>query len=647
MDTNQLEEIDLNKVMVIEDNQRHRRVLSAFLNKHFHNIQIIAVNPKEQKLPGRKYHWQDYDLIFISLHYQRDIMKKWYQHLIGVRPPAIFIDDFSDNNEALEVTSYGAVDYLAKHKMNPKRMMAAILSTLGDRLLEAVTEEYPAMTLDDILDAKKSLNNEDVARQSAPSHRETDRLETTGVIHTPDLPAYIQKHTNEELREGPIDLDSEELQEQALEMEKTGQISIINVDDLEENLPIEKQAQSYNDATIVADHVKAIPEEQISDDDATIVANQFIEETDPAAEKTSLLDSIIDNDATVVAAHVADPPPSTEIDDDATIVADHIHHDISDDATVVADQIHMEREHKAFDFETSIGTTAYNENDIEQFWPFTMDDIAEGKARINYYQVIDLIGVGGMSAVFKVMRERDGDISAMKIINTSMLEDQTIKERFIREFKIGKTIENKHLIKIYAQGFEGDIAYIVMEHLDGLSLKDKIKRRMLSPKLTLRYLKNVAAAVGELHAHNIIHRDLKPSNIMFRGDGTLVVADFGISKALNQPSESALTREGEMVGTPYYVSPEQALGHQVDERSDYYALGLILYEMIQGKHPYSGRKALEVMYAHVRDPVPLFHGQWEEYNNILAHLLAKNPDDRYKDTDELFRDIDKVANALK
>jgi serine/threonine protein kinase len=293
---------------------------------------------------------------------------------------------------------------------------------------------------------------------------------------------------------------------------------------------------------------------------------------------------------------------------------------------------------------------------IEQYWPFTIDDIREGNARIRYYKVIDLIGVGGMATVFKALRERDGDITAMKILNTTAAKDNTLKERFIREFEYSKDLSHEHLVHIYAQGFEGDIAYIVMELLQGVDLRAKIRKRDVSPNMAMIYLRQIAIALDELHNHEIIHRDLKPSNIMFRNDGTLVVADFGVSKKMGSqkavdPSQEGevvsqravdLTREGEFVGTPFYVSPEQALGHEADERSDLYALGMILYEMFMGRHPYYGKKAIEAMHAQVSDPVPLLPSEFDNVNDILVSLLAKEPEDRFSTAAELIQAVDEM-----
>lgn len=543
------DKITLNRVMIIEENLSHLRVLSHFLVHNFPQLKITTVDPGNNLLPGREYNWQDYDLIFISLHQNRDARKIWYQALIGIRPPAVFVDDYFDDNEALEITSFGAVDYIAKHNMQPERLISAVLSARGDRLINAETEKVPVTQLNELF-----------------SEHAKKPAERTAVVDISKVREHLRSQVEETLSREAINLDSTSGQHKAIEFEDTGQITTIDPKSL-----------------------TALP-----------------------------------TDATIIAEHIKDPEALPDIDRPSES-------DFREDDTPS----------RAFDFESSIASPALNSH-LENTWPFTMDDIRAGRARINYYQILDLIGVGGVASVFRAERDRDGDITAMKIINTKAVADDTIKERFLREFQVGKNISSKHLVEIYAQGFEDDIAYIVMELLDGNSLKDKINHSQLSPRTAINHLKSIAMGLHELHEYGIIHRDLKPGNIMFRNDGTLVLVDFGISKMLHQKPGSTLTKEGEMVGTPLYISPELALGNKIDARSDIYALGLILYEMIRGRHPFAGKKALEVMYQHIKGPVPMLDDEWHEINDILVHMLAKDPDDRFPNTETLLEQVDKL-----
>lgn len=290
--------------------------------------------------------------------------------------------------------------------------------------------------------------------------------------------------------------------------------------------------------------------------------------------------------------------------------------------------------------------TAFSDlGSLEQNLPFTLEDIRNKEARINYYQVIDLLGIGGSSAVFKVLRERDGDVSAMKVINTNKDTPESTKQRFIREFEMSQKLNKDHIVDIYAQGFEGDLSYSVMEYLPGLDLKTKIQNR-LSREKTIDYAKQIASALHELHTHDIIHRDLKPTNIMFRSNQQLVLVDFGIAKRLNN-TEVSLTGEGEVVGTPSYVSPEQALGGQIDSRSDLYSLGVMIFEMIERRRPFEGATAVEVMTAHVKKPVPMLSQEWDELNDVIALLMAKEPSDRYQTAKEVVEALEVLQDASR
>ncbi|TNG00463.1 MAG: serine/threonine protein kinase [Gammaproteobacteria bacterium] len=537
-------QLSLQHVFIMESNVQHRRVLSSFLIKQFKGLKISVLDPENESLPGRDYDWGQFDLVFISMGSHYHSLKQWYQNLSSALPPVIFLDSTYDpDEEVIEIMRLGAIDFLSKHKMKPDRLMRAIHVARSQIRAEAITEE---MSISEILGSTDIAQDiHELETQIAPHLMQEDIDQISGVMNADELNDYIeQKLSSQGFYPGkPIDLGSQQEEQFASELERTGQISTLDIN----------KTQHYEDVK-------------------DLLSNK------PETGKRSVAPGLL-------SAH-------SEV------------------------------------------------KSIEQFWPFTIDDIHEGKARIRYYTVIDLIGIGGMATVFKAMRDRDGDITAMKILNTTIAEDRTIKERFIREFEYSKGLSHDHLVQVYAQGFEGDIAYIVMELLQGVDLRTKIRKRDVSPNMAMIYLRQIAIALDALHKHDIIHRDLKPSNIMFRNDGTLVVADFGVSKKLGGQKATDLTREGEMVGTPFYVSPEQALGKEMDERSDLYALGMILYEMFMGRHPYHEKKGLEVMYAHVRDPIPLLPNEFDSVNDILVRLLAKEPEDRFSTAEELIQAIE-------
>lgn len=258
-------------------------------------------------------------------------------------------------------------------------------------------------------------------------------------------------------------------------------------------------------------------------------------------------------------------------------------------------------------------------------WPFSAQEMADGKARLGRYEVLEFLGVGGMASVFKVRDPDDDQLHAVKLLNPSKGEEN-VRKRFQQEFELLNTIRHKHVVALQEQVEDGKWIFTVMEYLPGGDLKSRIRRGVKRSE-AIRYTAQIAAGLQAAHEKNVLHRDLKPANILFRSDGSLAIVDFGVAKAVDE-KEKALTKEGQMVGTPYYSSPEQATGAKVDHRCDLYALGIILYEMIEGKRPFVGDTSLQVLMAHVRKPIPMLTQEWDVLNDVLARLLAKSPNDR-------------------
>lgn len=261
-------------------------------------------------------------------------------------------------------------------------------------------------------------------------------------------------------------------------------------------------------------------------------------------------------------------------------------------------------------------------------WPFTAEDIEQGEAFLGNYRVLAFLGVGGMASVFKAQRMSDDRLFAIKLLDPSM-SDHNVKERFKLEFEILQSIKHKHVVSMEEQVEDGELIFTVMEYLPGGDLKSRI-RRSLNRQEAVRYASQIAAALYAAHQHGVLHRDLKPANVLFRSDGALALVDFGVAKD-TKGQDRELTREGQMVGTPFYASPEQATGSKMDQRSDLYALGVIFYEMLQGCRPFVGDTSLQVLMAHVKDPIPLLPAELDDLNDVLAQLLAKKPSDRFAD----------------
>jgi serine/threonine protein kinase len=264
----------------------------------------------------------------------------------------------------------------------------------------------------------------------------------------------------------------------------------------------------------------------------------------------------------------------------------------------------------------------------EQAWPFSAEDLEEGTAILGKYRVLEFLGVGGMASVFKAQRISDDRLFAIKLLDPTVSDDN-VRKRFKLEFDLIQKIKHKNVVSMEEQVDEGQWIYTVMEYLPGGDLKSRI-RRHLRREEAVRYASQIAASLEAAHKQGVLHRDLKPANVLFRSDGTLALVDFGGAKD-TLDGGIRLTKEGQMIGTPYYASPEQATGAKMDKRSDLYALGVILFEMLEGRRPFIGDTSLQVLMAHVKDPVPLLSQEWDALNDVLAQLLAKSPADRFPD----------------
>jgi len=198
-------------------------------------------------------------------------------------------------------------------------------------------------------------------------------------------------------------------------------------------------------------------------------------------------------------------------------------------------------------------------------------------------------------------------------------------DRFLQEYELIAEIDHPNIVKIYDLGVADDHAHIAMEYLEGGDLRQRM-RREISEADAVSFLRQIASALAEIHRVGILHRDLKPGNIMLRKDGSIALIDFGLAKRMRLRME--MTDEGEIFGTPYYMSPEQGHGNDVDLRSDIYSLGVIFYEMLTGEKPYSADSAMGIIYMHAQAPIPLLPTRLAHYQALLNTMLAKLPDDR-------------------
>lgn len=256
------------------------------------------------------------------------------------------------------------------------------------------------------------------------------------------------------------------------------------------------------------------------------------------------------------------------------------------------------------------------------------------------YRYVRLIGQGSSSRVYLAERTTDGTTLVLKIIDASSIHDTQIVLRFVREAEIVSAIDSPYVVRFQDYGLTQTYGYIAMEFFTRGDLKQRIERGVVVAD-ALNYLRHIALGLQAIHAHGIVHRDLKPGNIMFRADDSLALADFGISRRLDQTSD--LTNQGSVLGTPNYLSPEQAMGQPVDHRSDLYSAGIILFEMLAGRKPFRAETPSALVYQHVHAPIPPLPESARRYQPLVGRLLAKHAEDRLPTATALIEALERLS----
>jgi class 3 adenylate cyclase/tRNA A-37 threonylcarbamoyl transferase component Bud32 len=258
---------------------------------------------------------------------------------------------------------------------------------------------------------------------------------------------------------------------------------------------------------------------------------------------------------------------------------------------------------------------------------------------IEGYRILRKIGEGGMASIY-LAAAPSGEAQVLKVMRILAGEQDDPLQRFIQEFALLAQATHPNVARIHRQGFCAGHAYIAMEYFAEGDLRARIARGIPTPT-ALSYLRQTAAALQAIHAAGIVHRDLKPDNLMLRKDGSLALADFGIAKHVSMSLTD--TAHGDVVGTPYYLSPEQATGLPVDRRCDLYSLGVIFYEMLTGHKPYRAASVEALLDLHASAPVPRLHRVHERLQPLLDRLMAKEREKRYPDAGALLADLAKAA----
>ncbi|MCX5391798.1 protein kinase [Streptomyces sp. NBC_00094] len=259
------------------------------------------------------------------------------------------------------------------------------------------------------------------------------------------------------------------------------------------------------------------------------------------------------------------------------------------------------------------------------------------------YRLTHRLGRGGMAEVFAAEDVRLGRTVAVKLLRADLAEDPVSKARFTREAQSVAGLNHHAIVAVYDSGEDlvagRPVPYIVMELVEGRTIRDLlISADAPGPEQALIIVSGVLEALAYSHQHGIVHRDIKPANVIITHGGAVKVMDFGIARALHG-AQSTMTQTGMVMGTPQYLSPEQALGKAVDHRSDLYATGCLLYELLALRPPFTGETPLSVVYQHVQDaPIPpseVTPGVPPELDGLVMRSLAKDPDDRFQSAEEM------------
>ena len=264
-----------------------------------------------------------------------------------------------------------------------------------------------------------------------------------------------------------------------------------------------------------------------------------------------------------------------------------------------------------------------------------------GRLLDNRYEILEVIGTGGMAVVYKARCHRLNRLVAVKILKDDYMEDEEFRRRFHSESQAVAMLSHPNIVSVYDVSTSITADYIVMELIDGITLKQYMEKKgVLNWKETLHFAIQIGKALEHAHSRGIVHRDIKPHNVMVLKNGSVKVTDFGIARVMSQ--SNTLTKEA--LGSVHYISPEQAKGGRVDNRSDIYSLGVVMYEMMSGRPPYDGESPVAVAIKHINGGAPMpstlnpnIPGGLEQ---IIMHAMALDPAERYASATAMLRDMD-------
>ncbi len=634
------------RILVIGSVVKYRRGLAVALLRLLDKPQFSAIDPFEQGLPEHDYDWSEVDLVIVDMSENKPAIRSWYFDLITQvsLPMAIFLDRSATVDDAGDMVRAGGADYIDITKVSAQRLTRALLMAANLR-----EERFPQPV--------KAQQDENVS-EAQPISVEPVEAAKENIVEpasepepTTDLLPEVRPITESTKTAEPIRFDALP-EDDGMTDEPTEVLPRLDPTTLEPVVTNELEDHSLNNQ---AYGVSELPDDRVyraesleaTDINDSLAANDDDEyEIDEPSEASFITPGLIDiverntdehdvpnklregkSQPYVETGYTGEMDayePEIELNDrpsEASFITTGLMSILERDN--VAEQAELPEHHgKAVEF--SMG----------QRWPFTPADIEAGKASLNNYDVIEFVAVGGTASVFKVKHQDTQQLSAMKLFDMDT-SDQQGQKRFLRGYQLIEEVNHEHVVKIRDLAQYQNSAYSIMEYFPGGDLKDRIKEG-IDRQDVVRFTAQIASALHAAHQKNILHRDLKPSNIMFRDNGELAILDFGIAKLMAE-GQTTLTFSGQVVGTPHYVSPEQAVGSQLDGRSDLYALGVILYEMLERVRPYRGESSLEIMRLHVNGEVPQLSSPQDPLNDVVTCLLAKEREDRYATGQDLIQ----------
>ncbi len=259
------------------------------------------------------------------------------------------------------------------------------------------------------------------------------------------------------------------------------------------------------------------------------------------------------------------------------------------------------------------------------------------------YKLEKEIGSGGMATVYLAVQENLHRQVALKVMTPGLAVDETYCKRFLKEGRIAAQLAHSNLLTVYDIGVHENHYYMASEYLPGGTVRDRMKAG-ISPDEVVHIVTDIAQGLQFAHSKGFVHRDVKPGNMLFRANGDCVLGDFGIAKAVD--SNTGATKLGTSIGTPHYMSPEQAKGEKVDHRTDLYSLGVVFYEMLTGRLPFDADDPFSVALMQINDPMPPLPAQFQAFHPVIEKLMTKDREQRYGTADDFLDDLEAVTGTV-